>query len=97
MSDLQLCVALFGPWMTVEELKTAMATAGSRPSCPPNGAIISTETLHTTSNSGARLATDLVVPSATGFYDVRQISINVEGGAASSATSADGIIEIRKR
>lgn len=96
IADVQLCVALFGPWPTVEALKTAMSASEVRPSCPPSGAVIASETMRTTSNSGARFATDVIVPSAVGFYDVQQISISSAGGA-SSATSGGGIVEVRNR
>lgn len=96
VSAVQLCVALFGPWETVGALKTAMSAAGAGTACPPKGAIVSSETLRTTSNSGARLTTELVVPSAPGFYDIDQISINGEA-AATSATTGGGIIEVRSR
>ena len=96
VSTLELCVALFGPWKTPGDLKLAMsaATAGG-PSCPPAGAVTASESFRTASNTGAAFATDLVVPSAAGFYDVRQITINVQGQATSS-TSADGVIEVRQ-
>ncbi len=96
VSAVRLCIALFGPWETVEALKTAMSAAGPGPSCPPKGAIVSSETMRTTSNSGARLATDLAVPSTPGFYDIHQISITGEGGDTSAVT-AGGIIEVRGR
>lgn len=96
VSGLQFCVALFGPWETVEALKTAMSAAGPRTFCPPTGAAVSSDTMNTTSNSGARLAADLVIPSATGFYDVHQIAITSEGGST-SVTIAGGIIEVRTK
>ncbi len=96
VSGLQFCVALFGPWETVAALKTAMSAAGPGPVCPPKGAVVSTETLRTTSNSGVRLTTELIVPSAPGFYDIHQISISGEG-TATSATTAGLIIEVRSK
>jgi hypothetical protein len=96
ISDLQLCVALFGPWDSVEALKKAMSGAEPRPSCPPDGAIAASDTIRTTSNSGARFTADLAVPSAPGFYDLHQISITSAGGATSTMR-AGGIIEVRKR
>jgi hypothetical protein len=95
-STIQLCVAFFGPWETVAALKTAMSTAGPGPSCPPKGAIVSSETLRTTSNTGAFLTTDLVVPAAPGFYDIHQISIAGES-PQTSATAAGGIVEVRTK
>jgi hypothetical protein len=92
----QLCVGLFGPWETVAALKTAMSAAGPGPACPLKGAVATSETLRTTSNSGLRLATELVVPSAPGFYDIHQVSIDGEG-TATSAMGASGIIEVRGR
>jgi hypothetical protein len=97
VSTTELCVALFGPWESVDALKSAMSTAATGPSCPPKGAAMSSETMRTTSDSGARLATDLVIPSAAGFYDVRQISITVTSGATAGAMSSDGIIEVRNK
>jgi hypothetical protein len=91
IADLQLCIALFGPWDTVEALKTAMSN-GVRPSCPPSGAVVASDPVRTTSASGARFTTDLLVPSAAGFYDLHQFSITSGG-----STSAGGIIEVRKR
>ena len=95
VSALQFCVALFGPWETVAALKTAMSAAGPR-TCPPTGAAISSDTMSTMSNSGARLATNLVVPSATGFYDVHQIAIT-SVGESTSVTTAGGIVEVRSK
>jgi hypothetical protein len=94
---MELCVALFGPWDTVEALKTAISAAGPGPLCPPKGAVLSSETIKTTSNSGARFVTDLVVPAATGFYDVHQISITSDSEGRTSATSAGGIIQVRTK
>lgn len=95
ISDLQLCVAWFGPFDTVEALKTAMSASRAKPSCPPTGAVIASETMRTTSNSGVRFAADVIVPSAIGFYDVDQISI-WSGVGGTSSTSSGGIIEVRK-
>ncbi len=89
-SDIQLCVALFGPWESVEALKRS-AQVDARPSCPPTGASATSQTLRTTTHSGARMATDVMVPSAPGFYDLRQISIF----GAGNATSAGSVIEVR--
>ena len=97
VSTMELCVALFGPWESVDALKSAMSSAVTGPSCPPKGAALSSDTLRTRSDSGARLATDLVIPSATGFYDVRQITITVTSGATAGAMSGDGIIEVRNK
>jgi len=88
--DVQLCVALFGPWESVDALKQAMATRDAR-SCPPTGASVASETERIASNIGARMTTEVVVPSAPGFYDLRQISIFSAGGS----TSAGSIIEVR--
>jgi hypothetical protein len=88
-SDIQLCVGLFGPWESVEALKRA-ASPG-RPSCPPSGAVATSETLRTTTHSGARMATALILPAAPGFYDLRQVSIFDAG----NSTSTGSIIEVR--
>lgn len=90
LSEMQLCVALFGPWESVEALKKA-AQLDSRPSCPPTGAVATSATLRTTTNSGARMATDLLVPSAPGFYNLLQISIF----SAGDTTSAGSVLEVR--
>jgi hypothetical protein len=97
VSTIELCVALFGPWESVDALKRAMSAAATGPSCPPKGAARSSDTMRTMSNSGARLATDLVIPSAIGFYDVRQIAITIGSGGSASAMAAGGIIEVRNR
>jgi hypothetical protein len=88
-SDVQLCVALFGPFESVEALKRAAQPEA--PSCPPTGATATSQTLRTTTHSGARMATDVMVPSAPGFYDLRQISILGVG----NSTSAGSVIEVR--
>jgi hypothetical protein len=88
--EIQLCVALFGPWESVDALKQAMATRDTR-SCPPTGASVASETERIASNIGARMTTEVVVPSAPGFYDLRQISIF----SAGNSTSAGSIIEVR--
>ncbi len=87
---MQLCLALFGPWESVDALKKA-ATYDSGATCPPTGAIATSQTLRTASNSGARMAADVMVPSAPGFYDLRQISISDSG----NSTSAGSVIEVR--
>jgi hypothetical protein len=88
--EIQLCVALFGPWESVDALKKAMATRDTR-SCPPDGASVASETERVASNTGARMATEVMVPSAPGFYDLRQISIF----SAGNSTSAGSVIEVR--
>jgi len=87
--EIQLCVALFGPWETVEALKKA-AQPDTR-SCPPAGAIATSETVRTASNNGAPQAATIKLPSAPGFYDLRQISVYSQG----DAWSAGSVIEIR--
>jgi len=88
--ELQLCVALFGPWESVDALKKAMATRDTR-SCPPLGATVASVTERVASNTGARMDTEVMVPSAPGFYDLRQISIF----SAGNSTSAGSVIEVR--
>lgn len=88
--EIQLCVALFGPWESVDALKRAPQPLESR-SCPPTGAAATSSTLRTTTHSGARMASELAVPSAPGFYDLRQISIM----GAGNARSAGSVIEVR--
>ena len=87
--EIQLCAALFGPWETVEALKKA-APQDTR-SCPPAGAIATSEIVRTASNNGAPQAATIKVPSAPGFYDLRQISVY----GAGNSTSAGSIIEVR--
>jgi hypothetical protein len=89
VTDIQLCVALFGPWETVEALKRAAAP--DTRSCPPPGAIATSQTLRTSSASGARLAADIRVPSVPGFYDLLQISVYDPG----NSTSGGAVIEVR--
>jgi hypothetical protein len=88
--EIQLCVALFGPWESVDALKKAMGPRDTR-SCPPPGALVAGETSRIASNSGARIATEVMVPSAPGFYDLRQISIL----SAGNSMSAGAVIEVR--
>jgi len=88
--EIQLCIALFGPWESVDALKSAMATRDTR-SCPPVGASVASETQRIASNTGARIVTEVTVPTAPGFYDLRQISIM----GAGNATSAGSVIEVR--
>jgi len=87
--EVQLCIALFGPWDSVEALKKA-ATQETR-SCPPNGAIATSPTLRTASANGSPLTAEIVTPSARGFYDLRQISVY----DASNSMSAGAVIEVR--
>ena len=99
IADMQLCVALFGPWDTVDALKTAMASAVPA-KCPPDGALVASDTIRTTSASGARFTADLTVPSAPGFYDLHQIAIDSAAtayGGRGGSMSASGIIEVRKK
>ena len=88
--EVQLCVALFGPWESVDALKRAPQPPESR-SCPPTGAVATSSTLRTTTHSGARMASELTVPLAPGFYDLRQISILGTG----NVTSAGSVIDVR--
>lgn len=87
--EIQLCVALFGPWDSVEALKRAAPQDAK--SCPPGGAVATSQTLRAASNTGAQLAANITVPSATGFYDLRQISV-FDGG---NSTTAGAVIEVR--
>ena len=89
INEVQLCVALFGPWESVEALKGA-ATEETK-SCPPNGAIATSPTLRTASANGSPLTAEIVTPSARGFYDLRQISVYDPG----NWTSAGSVIEVR--
>jgi hypothetical protein len=93
--DVRLCVGVFGPFENVLALKeSGSRSSGTRPDCPPTGAVVSSEALRTRSDTGKRLAADLVLPRGSGFYDVRQIAVNgVE--PTYSATSAGGVIEVR--
>lgn len=99
IADVRLCVALFGPWDTVDALKTAMASAVPA-KCPPDGALVASDTIRTTSASGARFTAELTAPSAPGFYDLHQISIHsatTAYGGRGGSMSGSGIIEVRPR
>jgi len=87
--EVRLCVAVFGPWESVDALKKA-AQPDTR-SCPPVGAVATSETVRTLSNNGQPLAADVTTPSAPGFYDLRQISIYGSG----NSMSAGAVIEVR--
>ena len=93
--DVRLCIGVFGSFENASALKeSASRSSGTRPDCPPAGAVVSSGVLRTRSDTGNSLGADLVLPAVNGFYDVRQIAINgVE--PTYSATSAGGIIEIR--
>ena len=93
--DVRLCIAVFGPFESASALKeSGSRSSGTRPDCPPTGAVVSTGAQRTRSDTGKPLAADLVLPRGSGFYDVRQIAINgVE--PTYSATSAGGVIEVR--
>jgi hypothetical protein len=93
--EIRLCVGLYGSFADPGALKETMARSSiTRPDCPPNGAVVSSGVLQTRSDSGTPLSADLVLPRATGFYDVRQIEIS--GVAPTySVTASSGVIEIR--
>ena len=88
--EVQLCVGLFGPWESVEALKRS--SPDLKPACPPAGAIATSDTVRTSSNLGAPLAVSLMVPSARGFYDLRQISIF---GSSGNGMTGGSVIEVR--
>jgi len=85
----QLCVALFGPWGSVENLKKGAPQ--DTKSCPPAGAIATSETLRTDTASGARLAAEITVPFAPGFYDLQDITVYDAGDSMSTGS----VIEVR--
>ena len=87
--EIQLCAALFGPWETVDALKKA-AQPDTR-SCPPPGAISTSQTVRTASNIGVPQLATIKVPSAPGFYDLRQISVYSPG----NAWSGGSVVEVR--
>lgn len=89
--EVELCLGFFGPWDSVEALKS-QSQPMAKPACPPVGAKAAVETERTRSNTGARLTTHVIAPSAPGFYDVRQIVLT--GG---DATVAGSIVEVRAR
>ena len=93
--EVRLCIGLFGPFENPSVLKeSGSRSSGTRPDCPPTGAVVSSGALRTRSDSGKRVAADLVLPRASGFYDVRQIAVSgVE--PTYSATSVGGVIEVR--
>jgi hypothetical protein len=88
--EMRLCVALFGPWESVDALKKGMGTRDTK-SCPPGGAAATSPTVRTASATGAPLTTEIVAPSARGFYDLRQITVYDAG----NSMSAGGIVEVR--
>ena len=94
--DVRLCIGVFGSFENASALKEAGSRSGGmRPDCPPAGAVVSSGVLTTRSDTGTPLGADLVLPRGNGFYDVRQIAIN--GVVPTySATSAGGVIEIRR-
>ena len=93
--DVRLCIAVFGPFENASALKeSGSRSSGTRPDCPPAGAVVSSGALRTRSDTGKPLAADLVLPRGSGLYDLREIVVNgVE--PTSSATSAGGVIEVR--
>jgi len=93
--DVRVCIGVFGSFEDAGALKEAGSrTSGTRPDCPPSGAVVSSGVLRTRSDVGNPFDVDLVLPRANGFYEVRQIAIN--GVAPTySAMSAGGVIEIR--
>lgn len=93
--DVRLCIGVFGSFENASALKeSGSRSSGTRPDCPPTGAVVSSGVLRTRSDTGNSLGADLVLPPVNGFYDVRQIAINgVE--PTYSATSSGGVIEIR--
>lgn len=91
---LRLCVGIFGPYPSVETLKQSHDTTGDE--CPPTGAVVMSEMMQVRSDDDRPVATDLKLPSASGFYDVRQIAI-FGTGAKANRQAAAGIIEIRAR
>ena len=93
--DVRLCIGVFGPFENASALKeSGSRSSGTRPDCPPTGAVVSSGALRTRSDTGKPLAADLVLPRGSGLYDLRQIVVNgVE--PTYSATSAGGVIEVR--
>jgi len=93
--DVRLCIGAFGPFENASALnESGSRSSGTRPDCPPAGAVVSSGALRTRSDTGKPLAADLVLPRGSGLYDLRQIVVNgVE--PTYSATSAGGVIEVR--
>jgi len=89
INEVQLCVALFGPWGSVAALKKGAPQ--DTKSCPPAGAIATSQTLRTTSATGARLAAEITVPFAPGFYHLADITVYDAG----DSTSTGSVIEVR--
>jgi hypothetical protein len=93
--DVRLCIGLYGSFADPGALKEASSrSSATRPDCPPSGAVVSSGVLRTRSDSGAPLATDLVLPTAVGFYDVRQIEISGVDPAY-SVTASGSLLEVR--
>jgi hypothetical protein len=87
--EIQLCVALFGPWGSVEALKKGAPQEAK--SCPPAGAIATSQTLRTDTAGGARLTAEITVPFAPGFYELQEITVYDAG----DSTSGGSVIEVR--
>jgi len=102
-SDVTLCFAFLGPWPDAATVKRETMTLGSSlPTCPPAGALVTSQNVRTTTAAGARLKIDASVPDRPGFYNLRQISL-VGPTSYSNCCSrggsmtADRIVEVRVR
>jgi hypothetical protein len=89
--EIELCTGLFGPWDSVQALKNQNQPM-ARPACPLTDAKVPSQIARARSNIGERLTTQLVAPSAPGYYDLRQIVVT--GGNASVGGS---VVEVRAR
>lgn len=87
----RLCVALAGPYETVEALKRQATDARTCPVTAP-GVIVATATLDADPRRPDDVTQDLVLPAslAPGFYNV----INVDVTAPGNSMSGAGIIRI---
>ncbi len=92
---IRLCVALVGPYASVDAPKQASPNLG-RPQCPPVGSTVASATLPTRSDTGGQIEAGLTLPNVPGFYNVLQVSLT-GSDSAPNATSASGIIEVRGR
>src|ERR1700730_17401112 len=67
--DVRLCIGVFGSFENASALKEAGSrSSGTRPDCPPAGAVVSSGVLRTRSETGKALAADLVLPAGAGLY-----------------------------
>lgn len=89
--DVEFCTGLFGPWDSVQALMNQNRPM-ARPACPLADAKVPSQVALARSNIGEPRTTQLVAPSAPGFYDLRQLV--VAGGIPIVSGS---VVEVRAR